>query len=227
MVRFAALAFAALAFTALALAAPLARAQPAYPDHAVRIIVPFPPGGPADALARIAAEQLATALGQAFVVESKPGAGGNIGMEQGARAPADGYTLTLAPVGNLETHHGTSDSGYYSDEYSMNARPGESDVYRRLSPIDKIGNVKAPTLFLQGEDDERCPVCQAEELFVNIMRRTQTPSELVLYPGVGHMFTSTGKPSFRLDAFTRILDWLTKWCADASAGAPAGSEVAA
>jgi tripartite-type tricarboxylate transporter receptor subunit TctC len=101
MVRFAALAFAALAFTALALAAPLARAQPAYPDHAVRIIVPFPPGGPADALARIAAEQLATALGQAFVVESKPGAGGNIGMEQGARAPADGYTLTLAPVGNL------------------------------------------------------------------------------------------------------------------------------
>ena len=78
-----------------------AYAQAAYPDHGVRIVVPFPPGGPADALARLTAEQLAQALGQAFVVENKPGAGGNIGMEQGARAGADGYTLVLAPVGNL------------------------------------------------------------------------------------------------------------------------------
>ncbi len=78
-----------------------AAAQDAYPDHPVRIIVPFPPGGPADALARIAGEALAAALAQPFIVENKPGAGGNIGMELGARAAADGYTLTLAPVGNL------------------------------------------------------------------------------------------------------------------------------
>ncbi len=78
-----------------------ALAQAAYPDHAVRIIVPFPPGGPADALARLAADKLAQSLGKPFVVDNKVGAGGNIGMEQGARAAADGYTLTLAPVGNL------------------------------------------------------------------------------------------------------------------------------
>ena len=84
----------------LPLVVPPAHAQ-AYPDHGVRILVPFPPGGPADALTRIAAEQLSAALGQPFVVENKPGAGGNIGMEQGARAAPDGYTLTLAPVGNL------------------------------------------------------------------------------------------------------------------------------
>jgi dipeptidyl aminopeptidase/acylaminoacyl peptidase len=135
--------------------------------------------------------------------------------------------VVIAPVGNLDTHYGTSDSGYYSDEYSMKARPGEGDVYRRLSPIDRIGDVKAPTLFLQGEDDERCPKCQAEELFVNVMRRTQTPAELVLYPGVGHLFTSTGKPSFRKDAFTRILDWLVKWCEPARDAQAAPKEEAA
>ena len=76
-------------------------AQGTYPDHALRIIVPFPPGGPADALARLAGDQLSQAFGQPVVVENKPGAGGNIGMEQGGKAAPDGYTLTLAPVGNL------------------------------------------------------------------------------------------------------------------------------
>jgi tripartite-type tricarboxylate transporter receptor subunit TctC len=85
----------------VAIAHGAALAQAAYPDHPVRIIVPFPPGGPADALARIVGDRLAQTLGKPFVIENKAGAGGNIGMEQGARAAADGYTLTLAPVGNL------------------------------------------------------------------------------------------------------------------------------
>jgi tripartite-type tricarboxylate transporter receptor subunit TctC len=78
-----------------------AAAQSAYPNRPVRILVPFPPGGPADALARIVGESVSQSLGQPFVIENKPGAGGNIGMEQGAKAPPDGYTLTLAPAGNL------------------------------------------------------------------------------------------------------------------------------
>jgi tripartite-type tricarboxylate transporter receptor subunit TctC len=76
-------------------------AQGSYPERAVRIVVPFPAGGPADVLARIVGDRLAQSLGKPFVVENKAGAGGNIGMEQGARAAPDGYTLTLAPVGNL------------------------------------------------------------------------------------------------------------------------------
>ena len=86
---------------ALAGASAAALAQAAYPEHPVRIIVPFPAGGPADALARIVGDKLAQSLGKPFIVENKAGAGGNIGMEQGARAAPDGYTLTLAPVGNL------------------------------------------------------------------------------------------------------------------------------
>jgi tripartite-type tricarboxylate transporter receptor subunit TctC len=85
----------------LVFAATSALAQGGYPDRPVRIIVPFPAGGPADALARIVGERLAQSLGKPFVIENKAGAGGNIGMEQGARAAPDGYTLTLAPVGNL------------------------------------------------------------------------------------------------------------------------------
>ncbi len=76
-------------------------AQAAYPDRPVRIIVPFPAGGPADVLARIVGDKLAQSLGKPFVVDNKAGASGNIGMELGARAAPDGYTLTVAPVGNL------------------------------------------------------------------------------------------------------------------------------
>jgi len=78
-----------------------ASGQGSYPDKPVRIIVPFPPGGPADSLARIIGDRLSASLGKSFVVENKPGAGGNIGMEMGAKAAPDGYTLTLAPTGNL------------------------------------------------------------------------------------------------------------------------------
>ena len=86
---------------AVAVTATGAFAQGAYPEHPVRIIVPFPAGGPADALARLVGDKLAQSLGQPFLIENKAGAGGNIGMEQGARAAPDGYTLILAPVGNL------------------------------------------------------------------------------------------------------------------------------
>ena len=76
-------------------------AQSEYPTKPVHILVPFPPGGPADGLARIVGDKLSQSLGQSFVIDNKPGAGGNIGMEQGAKAPPDGYTLTLAAAGNL------------------------------------------------------------------------------------------------------------------------------
>jgi len=89
------------ACAAWAVASSGAVAQGAYPERPVRIIVPFPPGGPADVLARIVGDKLGQSLGKPFIIENKAGAGGNIDMEQGARAAPDGYTLTLAPVGNL------------------------------------------------------------------------------------------------------------------------------
>jgi tripartite-type tricarboxylate transporter receptor subunit TctC len=68
-----------------------------YPARPVRVLVPYAPGGPADILARLAAQKLSDQLGNQFYVENVGGAGGNIGMGQGARAPADGYTILVVP----------------------------------------------------------------------------------------------------------------------------------
>ena len=79
--------------------APVALAQ-TYPARAARIVVPYPPGGTADLLARVVGQKLTEALGQSFIVDNRGGAGGNIAAELVARAPADGYTLLMgnAPV---------------------------------------------------------------------------------------------------------------------------------
>lgn len=86
---------AALAGTALFAPKALHAAEP-WPSRPVRIVVPYTPGGSTDITARIVGERLAHAFGQPFVVDNRPGAGGNIGMEIAAQAPADGYTLAMA-----------------------------------------------------------------------------------------------------------------------------------
>jgi dipeptidyl aminopeptidase/acylaminoacyl peptidase len=123
-----------------------------------------------------------------------------------------GAAVTIAPVSNLETHYGTSDSGYYADPYSMYGEPFiNRERTRELSPMQHVEKARTPTLILQGTDDERCPKCQAEELFVTLMRASDTPTELVLYPGGSHRFLEEGKPSHRCDAVTRITGWVKRW----------------
>jgi tripartite-type tricarboxylate transporter receptor subunit TctC len=89
-----------LAIAALALAATAAHAQ-GYPNKPVRIIVAFTAGGTSDVMARTLAQRLSERYKQPFVVENRPGAGGNIGTEYVVRAPADGYTLIVNSVGPM------------------------------------------------------------------------------------------------------------------------------
>jgi tripartite-type tricarboxylate transporter receptor subunit TctC len=100
--RCARIAIAALVL-ASTLAAPAAPGQTAatFPSKTVRLVVPFPPGGPLDVTGRAIAQKLSLAWGQSVVVENRPGAGGNIGADAVAKSPADGYTVVM---GALSTH---------------------------------------------------------------------------------------------------------------------------
>src|ERR1044072_9256797 len=85
----------ALAFLALLGAAP-AQAQSDFPNRAVRIVVPFPAGGPTDVNMRILGQKLSELWGQSVVIENRPGANTGIGATIVAKVPADGYTLLAA-----------------------------------------------------------------------------------------------------------------------------------
>ena len=109
-----------LPLLAAALALP-AGAQP-YPAKPVRMVVPFPPGGPTDVVARLMAPKMAEALGQQVVVDNRGGAGGAIGTEQVAKSAPDGYTIVMGTIGGLAVAK------------SLNPKLGY-DTLRDLAPI--------------------------------------------------------------------------------------------
>jgi tripartite-type tricarboxylate transporter receptor subunit TctC len=88
------------------------RAADNYPDHKIRLIVPFAAGGPTDVIARMVAEQLSNAWGQQLYVENMPGAGGNLGVETGGRAAPDGYTIVVVSTGFIINPSMYSKIGY-------------------------------------------------------------------------------------------------------------------
>jgi len=117
-----------LALFALGAASGLAQAQSAWPSRPVKIVVPFAPGGTTDILARAVAPELAKAFGQAFVIENRAGAGGNIGAEQVAKSAPDGYTLLMGTVGT----HGINKSLFAKLAY---------DPQKDFAPITLVAGV--------------------------------------------------------------------------------------
>src|SRR5580700_3389352 len=97
---------------AAAFMAGAAFAQSAYPDHKIRMIVPFAAGGPTDVIGRLVAERLSDVFGQQVYVEDLPGAGGNLGVEMAKRAAPDGYTIVTVSTGFIINPSMYSKIGY-------------------------------------------------------------------------------------------------------------------
>lgn len=116
-----------------------------YPERPVKIIVPYPPGGPTDIAARTLAAKLSQSLGQSFVVDNVPGAGGNVGTAQAAKASADGYTILLG-------------GSAFVINVSLYPRPGY-DAKRDFIPTALL--VTAPMILLVNND---VPVKSVNEL---------------------------------------------------------------
>ena len=110
----------------LAGAQPFAFAQ-SYPSKPVRIVVPYPPGGPTDIVARLAGSKLEERFKQPFVIDNKPGAGGNLGAEMVARAAPDGYSLVVGT-----TAHAINPSIFKQMSY---------DLLRDLAPVALLTRV--------------------------------------------------------------------------------------
>ena len=90
-----------LGFAAAAAPTGAALAQAAYPSKPIRLIVPFPPGGGTDMIARTVAQKLTDQNKWNVIVDNRPGAGGNLGVDAAAKSPADGYTLVMGQTSNL------------------------------------------------------------------------------------------------------------------------------
>ena len=99
------------------------QAQP-YPSKPVRVVVPYPPGGPTDIVARVLFQQVAESTGQQCVIDNRAGAGGNIGAEHVAKSPADGYTVLIGT-----TAHAINMSLFKSLNY---------DVQKDLAPVSLL-----------------------------------------------------------------------------------------
>jgi tripartite-type tricarboxylate transporter receptor subunit TctC len=158
-----ALAGALLAAAAAALA-PSAAAQ-GFPTKQIRMVVTFPTGGAPDILARTISEKLDPAWGQTMIVDNKPGAGGNIGAEFVARAPADGHTLVMGTVGT----HSINGSLYAKIPY---------DMVKDFAPVTLIAST--PNLLVVNND---VPAKNLQELIALAKAR---PGQLTYgSPGIG------------------------------------------
>jgi dipeptidyl aminopeptidase/acylaminoacyl peptidase len=129
--------------------------------------------------------------------------------------------VCAAGISNLESHYGTSDSGYYVDPHDIGGDTAElRDRYHRLSPIHCAATAETPTLILHGEEDQRCPIGQAEELFTALMRSSKAEVEFVRYPGASHRLQETGRPSQRVDYHGRIVEFVERHAARPRAPEP-------
>ncbi|MES2511196.1 MAG: tripartite tricarboxylate transporter substrate binding protein [Pseudomonadota bacterium] len=144
---------AALGFITLGISMAHAQASAAgYPNKVVRIVVPYAAGGVTDIMARVLAQQLSTQVGQPFIVENKPGAGGSIGMGEVSRLPKDGYNLVMMPA-NLSVMSALYDKLPF-------------DPLKDFVPVVNVGSSPVGISIAAGNSvTDKLPVRNIKELF--------------------------------------------------------------
>jgi tripartite-type tricarboxylate transporter receptor subunit TctC len=119
-----------------------------YPSKPIRFIAPFPPGGSADTIARVLAQEMAKSFGQQVVVENRPGAGGNIGVELIARSPPDGYTVGIGAAGALAINQSLMGKLPYDPQKDLAAVAKLADIpivlaVANSTPVASVGDLIA------------------------------------------------------------------------------------
>lgn len=113
------------------------------------------------------------------------------------------------PGGVVVDHHTmshSSDMGAWLRDLEI----GDRAAFDRLSPLTYVDRVTTPSLVLHGQEDQRCPVGQAESWYVGL-QQAAVPSRLVMYPGGSHLFILDGPSTHRRDYTERLVDWVTRW----------------
>src|SRR5260370_11265340 len=162
--------------TALVAAVPRAAAAETWPNHPITMVVPFPAGGPTDGLGRIIAERMGRALGQSIIVDNVSGAGGTLGVAKVARAPADGYTLSIA-----QTTSNVFSVAVYNVGYDV------------LADFEPVALISASALMMIGRAD--LPASNLAELIAWLKASPQPASFATVGVGSpghvwGHQFES-------------------------------------
>jgi dipeptidyl aminopeptidase/acylaminoacyl peptidase len=108
---------------------------------------------------------------------------------------------------NWETMVGTSDIGIgFPEMYLLDDMEKNINLYRKKSPITYASNIKTPTLIIHSQEDYRCPVEQAEQLFSNLKRRS-VKTAMLRFPGESHELSRSGTPNHRKQRFDHIIKW--------------------
>ena len=118
--------------------------------------------------------------------------------------------VSFATISGLHTWSYVTDH-WESVDWDSGGPPWQiPDYYRTHSPLTYVADIHAPLLIMHGEEDYRCSVAEADQLF-GALRKLKRTVELVRYPGGSHAFANTGRPSHRLDAMQRLIEWFQRY----------------
>ncbi|HEX7101664.1 MAG TPA: S9 family peptidase [Nitrolancea sp.] len=155
-------------------------------------------------------------IGQGYVDSSRLGVtGGSYGgfMTNWIIGHTDRFkaAVTQRPVSNMHSFYGTSDIGSTFGDYETGGTPwADTEQFIKMSPIAYVDKIKTPLLIVHSEEDYRCPIEQAEQLFVSLKMLNQTV-ELLRFPNESHGLSRMGKPTHRVERLEAILGWFEEY----------------